>query len=116
MKTIIAGSRDFCGTIEDIQRAIANRGFQVTQVVSGGCRGVDERAEAWALSRGMSLKVFPADWIKHGKAAGPIRNRQMAEYAEALIAIKTKPVSRGTDNMIDQAHRLGLHVVIYNSF
>lgn len=32
-------------------------------------------------------KEFPADWKAHGKAAGPIRNKQMAEYADALLLI-----------------------------
>jgi hypothetical protein len=55
--------------------------------------------------------VFPADWKTHGKAAGPIRNRQMAKNAEALIALWDGN-SRGTKNMIETATKLGLKVYV----
>ena len=52
-----------------------------------------------------SKKYIYLDWNKHGKAAGPIRNRQMAEYADCLIAVWDGK-SRGTKNMIDEMNKL----------
>jgi len=46
--------------------------------------GADAEGASWALNRGIALKGFPADWKGNGRAAGPIRNREMAEYADAV--------------------------------
>jgi hypothetical protein len=61
----------------------------------------------------MDAKVMqmPADWKTHGRAAGPIRNRAMAEYADALIAIYRKgKLTPGTRNMISEARKRGLKI------
>jgi len=115
MKVIIAGSR----SIEDwtiVATAIRNSPFKITEVVSGGARGVDNLAESLADLHGMPVKLFPADWNKHGKAAGPIRNKQMAEYADCLIAIWDGE-SKGTSNMIQEMQKLNkpVHIVKYHS-
>lgn len=78
-------------------------------MVSGGANGVDLLGEQWACSWGIPVKQFMADWSKHGRAAGPIRNRQMAEYADALIAIWDGQ-SRGTKSMIRESRKAGLDV------
>lgn len=80
----------------------------ITEVVSGCARGADAGGEAWAKQRGVPVKYFPADWDKYGRSAGPRRNQQMAEYAEALIAF---PGGRGTANMVNQATERGLKVL-----
>lgn len=112
MKTIIAGSRD----IDDygvLEEAIAESGFEITAVVSGGYRGVDHLGEAWARAHGMEPIVIRADWSRHGNAAGPIRNGQMAEIAEALIAIPAGN-SRGTTDMIAKAQKRGLRTYVHS--
>lgn len=55
---------------------------------------------------------FPADWNAHGKAAGPIRNQQMAQEADVLIAFWDGK-SRGTKDMIEKATRAGLDMHVY---
>jgi hypothetical protein len=82
------------------------------EFVSGGAAGVDRHGELWARRHGYRVRVFPADWKAHGKAAGPIRNRQMAEYATHLVAIWDGE-SRGTASMIREAHRRGLGVHVH---
>ncbi len=111
MKTIIAGSRDL-KDYEVVCKAMADFGEEVTEVVSGKARGADALGEQWAKMRRIPIKPFPADWDAHGKAAGPIRNRQMAAYAEALVAIWDGK-SSGTKNMIDEARKKGLVVHIH---
>jgi hypothetical protein len=111
MKTIIAGSRHF----NDYQKTvdiIRQSGFQITQVVSGGARGVDTLGEQWAGED--NYIRFPANWTKHGKAAGPIRNQQMADYADALIAIYDSRTSRGTKDMIRRAKKAELKIYAYD--
>ncbi len=117
MKVIIAGSRDY--EIKDtsrIQEIVDDSGFHVTELVCGGASGVDTWAFTWAKVRDIPIKEFMADWKTLGKAAGPIRNGQMADYADALIAIKTKPDSRGTDDMIRRAQKRGIPVKIYTTY
>lgn len=111
MKVIIAGGRDFTNyaLVED---AIKCSAFEITQVVSGKAKGVDTLGEVWALANNIPVEAFPADWSQHGRAAGPIRNREMAEYADALIAIWDGE-SKGTANMIQQARNKRLNVFIY---
>lgn len=109
MKVIIAGSR----TITDarlVEEAIRLSGFHITEVVSGKApNGVDGLGEAWATRNQIPVAQFPADWDTYGKAAGPIRNAQMAKYADALICV-WDGVSPGSNNMIRTARSAGLPV------
>lgn len=104
MKVIIAGPR----TLEEyelIEQAVVESGFEVTEEVSGTAKGADRLGELWAATHDVPVKQFPADWNNHGKAAGPIRNKQMGVYADALIAVWDGK-SKGTKNMIDTMRKL----------
>lgn len=110
MKTIIAGSRD----ITDYQilcAAIKESGIVITEVVSGGARGVDTLGERYAKENNLPLTRKPAEWDKYGKAAGALRNIQMAEESQALIAVWNG--SRGTQHMIGVAQDKGLKVHVH---
>ena len=115
MRTIIAGSRNAGDlTAEDIDAAVIASGFAITEVVSGGARGVDRLGEQWANAAGLPITFFlvPRDeWQKYGAGAGPRRNRRMAEYADALIAVWDGK-SPGTRSMIDAATKLGRKVFV----
>lgn len=111
MKVIIAGGRNFTN-FNTVSDAIEASGFEITEVVSGMAKGVDTLGEVYALGKNIPVVGFPADWNKHGRAAGPMRNKEMAEYANALIAV-WDGISKGTANMIMQARRNGLDVFIY---
>lgn len=108
MRIIIAGGRDYRFTIGDVSWLdwLKNR-VAITEVVSGGATGADTCGEQWAHSSGIPVKRFPANWDLHGKAAGPIRNREMAEYADGVILF---PGGRGTDNMADTARKSGIAI------
>lgn len=111
MKTIIAGSRSITD-INVVMQAILAVNFPITEVVSGTCRGVDRLGEAYAVSQGIKISRFPADWKKYPKAAGAIRNKEMAEYADALIAVWDGK-SKGTLDMIKQAGKHGLKIYVH---
>jgi hypothetical protein len=104
MIVVIAGSREYTYAFR-LEKAIADSGFEITEVVSGCARGVDHMGEVWAAKHGIPITKFPADWDKHGKAAGPIRNEQMSEYADALILLMY-PDSRGSANMLKCMQKL----------
>ena len=99
MKLIIAGGRDYHLTSEDY-RFLNTLRDDVKEVVCGGASGADTYGRHWAKENDIPVKMFPANWKEHGKAAGPIRNRQMAKYADAAVLF---PGGRGTDNMYTMA-------------
>ena len=78
-------------------------------IVSGAAQGADRLGERYARERGYTIDSHPADWNTHGKAAGPIRNAQMANSADALIAFWNGK-SHGTKSMINIAKTKGLYV------
>jgi len=113
MKVIVAGSR----TIEDydlVEKIIFKSGFKITEIVSGDCKGVDRLALDYAKKHHIKTKLFPAIWAKLGKTAGLKRNYDMANYADALIAI-WDGTSLGTGDMIRKAKNRGLEIFIYNT-
>jgi hypothetical protein len=86
MKVIIAGSRHMpFSAYPLIQQAVDKSGFNITEVVCGMARGADMFGAKWAYENKIPVKKFPADWDKHRKAAGYIRNAEMAQYADAAI-------------------------------
>jgi hypothetical protein len=114
MRVIVAGSRDNVSQA-DIDNAIEASGWvkEITVVVSGAARGADRMGENWAKRNGITIDSHPADWDKHGKSAGYKRNQEMADSADALIAV-WDGVSRGTGHMIDIAKAKKLRVFVYN--
>ena len=108
---IIAGSRSFTDITLVESYLLKAIGYGVTEVVSGAARGADICGEIAAKTLKVKVTQFPANWKLHGKAAGPIRNREMAEYADvALVFWDT--VSPGSKNMIDTMVKLQKPVII----
>jgi hypothetical protein len=114
-KVIIAGGREFKDyelLKSKLDKILQNK--TDIQIVSGKARGADSLGETYAKERGYDIEEFPADWKKYGKPAGYIRNKQMAEYADACVCF-WDGVSSGTGHMIGLAkeHKLLLRVVRY---
>ena len=119
VRIIIAGSRNFCDynllatSVKEYLDTLDNSNIVI---ISGTARGADQLGERFANEYGIQTKRFPANWNEYGKSAGPIRNRQMAEYAaegHGVLFAFWDGKSRGTKNMIDLAKRykLELHVI-----
>lgn len=111
-KVIIAGSRDFndySKLKEFCDKVLINQ--TDIEIISGGARGSDKLGERYAKEKGYSLKIFKADWDKLGKRAGMLRNTDMSNYADALIAFWNGE-SRGTKNMLKQAKGKNLKIKI----
>ena len=112
-KVIIAGSRGF----SDYEKLCEICDFMLKEkieieIVSGTAKGADLLGERYAKEKGLPIKQFSADWTK-GKSAGYARNKQMAEYADALIAFWDGS-SKGTKHMIDLANKKNIKVKIHN--
>lgn len=126
MKVIIAGSRGI-NDLQTVWDAMAAFGNRPSQIVSGTAPGVDRLGERWALGHGIEVARFPAAWsnierpgaviryrngVPYDAAAGNVRNKQMADYADALVAIWDGK-SPGTKDMIDAMKARGKPVYIY---
>ena len=114
-RVIIAGGResqDYALLKEKCEYYLQNKlQTDTVVIVSGHASGADSLGERFAQEHGLQIELHPADWAKHGRAAGPIRNKEMAESADALIAFWDGQ-SRGTKNMIDQARQYELKTAI----
>ena len=108
MKTIIAGSRTITD-LRHVEEAVACSHIQITEVISGGARGVDTLAITYAQQQNLPLTIMRANWDKFGKSAGFRRNAEMATVADALIALWDGQ-SKGTLHMINVAKERGLKV------
>ena len=98
MKVIIAGGRDFTNFFV-VCNSLINFQKQITEIISGDATGADSLGIQWAQLRDIPVKHFPAHWDIYGNNAGYIRNAEMGEYADALIAFWNGK-SRGTKHMI----------------
>ena len=98
--------------------------LDVRAVIHGAARGIDSIADEVAQDAGLQVTSFPADWNKHGKGAGPIRNTQMLDFLRDKMATGVSGVviafhpdiasSKGTRNMVSQAKRAGIQTIVYD--
>ena len=114
MKVVIAGTRykdneqkvpfdDYALVVQAVERS----GFTITEVVTGCAIGADQLGERWAKANNIPIKEMPAtpdDWHRYGKSAGPMRNKRMAEYADAAIVVWDGK-SPGSRNMVENMIR-----------
>lgn len=116
VKTIIAGSRtitNFDLLISVCAKFEITLEHEITEVVCGLAKGVDTLGEKFAKNNKLAIKYFKPDWKTFGKSAGPKRNKQMVDYAEAAI-ILWDGFSRGTKSTIDLCIKRGIATLIYN--
>lgn len=115
MKYIVAGGRDFNDFLRlfDVLDKFANE-HKLRTVISGCASGADTLAIKWAKDNDCwcLLEKMPADWNTYGKSAGAIRNQQMAQVGDGLIAFWDGR-SHGTKDMIEKATRCSLEIHIY---
>lgn len=110
MRLIICGGRDY--TDHDVIYATLDRIHAhkpITMLIEGGAEGADYIAGCWADKHGIPHVTVHANWIYHGKAAGPIRNATMLDLSPDGLVAFTGCI--GTANMKGQAEKVGIKVM-----
>jgi hypothetical protein len=115
MKVLICGDRNWSNIerVVDKLMELQDRGY--TTLIEGEANGADRIAKEAAKVLGFTIEAYPADWQKYGKAAGPIRNRQMLVEGKPDLVVAFHgdlENSRGTKNMVNQAIRANIDVRI----
>ncbi|MBQ2774191.1 MAG: hypothetical protein IJC95_03750 [Clostridia bacterium] len=100
MKIAVVGSRDIIVT--DIGRYISGH----EEIVSGGAVGVDSCAAEYAEKNGIKLTVFLPCYKQYGRAAPIVRNKEIVDYADKIIAFWNGS-SKGTLSVIQYAKKAG---------
>lgn len=118
MKILICGSRtaikynDLKELVQDCVLLMALTKKDKVTLISGGARGADKMAERVAKELELEIEVVRAEWDKHGKAAGMIRNNKMIEMGPDLIIACWDGKSKGTNHTIEMSKRKGIAVKI----
>ena len=83
-------------------------------VIDGAARGADEMGHRAGVHMGFETLRFPADWVRYGRSAGPVRNRQML-ISGAVDYVLAFPLrgSIGTWDMIRKARKRGVEVEVW---
>jgi hypothetical protein len=113
-KVIVAGSRNYNDkkkVFKVLDLLLTHPKYEI-EIVSGLARGPDSYGKEWAKLHGITCHEFPANWNKYGKRAGYIRNEQMAEFSDILLAFWDGS-SKGTQHMVNLAHKHGLKVKVF---
>lgn len=116
VKMAIVGSRntgtvDFSLVMDELRQRMKN---PITEVISGGAKGYDTMAAAWATLRGIAVIELRPDYQKHGRAATFIRNRAIVDSADIVVAFWDGK-SRGTKYTIDYAEKKNKDIIIVNT-
>lgn len=126
VKVIITGGRDF--NDYDLFKEVLNHLFEDfdVHIVSGACAGgtltfvrpdgtmiygADGLAEKYAAEYNCKFTAYPADWNKHGRSAGPIRNTEMSKSGADVCVGFWDGKSRGTFDMMTKANNAGITVI-----
>lgn len=112
MKTAVIGTRTF-DNYPQLCEILNNLSNKPTEIISGGATGADTLAERYAKEHDLALTVIKPDWAKYGKAAGPIRNVQIIEACEQLVAVWDGQ-SNGTGHTIKTAKAKGKPTKVVN--
>ena len=110
-KVLVCGGRDYAdrdllfSTLDKFDRI-----YIFTTIITGGAKGADKLAHQWAAKQRIEARVYSADWERHGKMAGMLRNREMlkAENPDLVLAF---PGGRGTADMVKISKKAGVEVI-----
>jgi hypothetical protein len=114
MRVLVCGDREW--TASEPIATLLNLCPPNTVVIHGAARGADTIAGRLATELGFEVQPYPADWSKHGKAAGPIRNSQMlaeGQPDEVHAFHNNIDASRGTKDMVEKARKAGVPVIVH---
>lgn len=109
---LVCGGRDFNNrrfAFAYLDQLALHRGWP-RKVIHGNARGADLIGRDWALNAGVHVEAYAADWGKHGRAAGPVRNQVMLDQGKPDVVVAFGG-GRGTDDMKRRADSHGVPVL-----
>lgn len=115
MRLLICGDRHW-KDYDYIYKILQEYSPMTTVVITGGATGADSIANQIATELKMTTEVYPADWKRYGKSAGPIRNAEMIKKGcpDVVLAFHNNlQLSKGTANMITKAREVNIPVYIF---
>ena len=91
--------------------------YEEVEIVSGHCAGADKLGEKYAEEHNVKCKIFPAEWEKYGRSAGPIRNQQMIDYLsnciKPMVVAFVSENSRGTKDTLKRADKNNYELFVF---
>jgi hypothetical protein len=112
-RVLVCGGRNY-GDTRTLYRVLDHVDPKPTMIIQGGANGADACASIYAYHRQIDERVFWADWKKHGRAAGPIRNQKMLDEGKPHLVVAF-PGGTGTADMVRRAKAAGVRVIEVNS-
>ena len=118
MRLLVTGSRNWrdADLLFEVLDEI-NEDQHIECIIEGEAPGADQLARAWAERHHVPVRAYPANWQKHGKAAGHIRNQQMLVEGQPdhVVAFPMRD-SKGTWDMVNQAMAAGVTTEVIDSY
>jgi phage FluMu gp28-like protein len=122
VRVLVCGSRDWedfrviQNRLRDLADSIGQRWLYEKQILMhGDAAGADTIAARAARMMGFDIEAYPANWKRHGRAAGPIRNRVMLDREPDVVLAFQRNGSRGTQDTINEARKRGIPVEVHTS-
>ena len=117
MRVLVCGGRDYSdkarvfAVLDGLAHVSEDSplGVPVT-IIHGDAKGADSLADAWSAMNYNCTERYPANWNKHGRGAGPIRNQQMIEDGKPDLVVAC-PGGRGTADMVSRAQKAGIKII-----
>lgn len=107
MKVAIVGSRNLY--VNDLEKYLPEG---VSEIVSGGAKGIDASAADYAVSHNIKLTEFLPEYKRYGKSAPLKRNLEIIKYSD-LVIVFWDGKSKGTKYVIDNCKKLNIKLIIY---
>jgi hypothetical protein len=108
IRVLVTGGRDYADS--ETVWAVLGELLPIAALAHGQARGADSLADYWASQHGVPVYGYPADWSRHGRAAGAIRNRQMLDDFRPDLVVAF-PGGKGTRDMVARARRADVRVL-----
>lgn len=109
-RVLVCGGRDYADQ-ETVFAWLSPMRTQIAVLIEGGARGADSLARHWAVMNDVPVETYRAEWEKHGRSAGAIRNRRMLEEGKPDLVVAF-PGGRGTADMVRVAQAAGVDVIL----
>lgn len=112
MRVLVCGGRNYENKDQvwkNLERLRLSCPHDSMIVIQGGAPGADAFARIWCSYNYVPYDNYPADWKKHGRAAGPIRNQRMIDEGHPDLVLAF-PGGRGTADMLKRAVEAGITI------